>query len=325
MDALEAFQLFHGAGNAAHQVADIELYDFICIVVTRIGYGYGSGQLAVRIQLLGAERDVTVLEGGVAQAIAERIQRVVAHIQVVAAELLEPFAFFQRTAGILVVVCHRQLAHILRESGGQLTAGANVSEHYVGNGVCSFTTSEPYIQDGGNIFILPSQHYGTSGEQYQYYGFARFQQCFQQVALCVRHFQFGTATALTTHLGGLAEGGYNDIGLCGYFQGFVQQFLVRTVVPVQGTSEHGGALFVGGITDEVAAFGVCDVHFAGHHLLQSFIQRGVVVEACGYAPCSGHIAACIAQRAYDGHGSFFFQRKQRFGQRARMLLDAAVL
>ena len=72
VDALEAFQLFHGAGNAAHQVADIELYDFICIVVTRIGYGYGSGQLAVRIQLLGAERDVTVLEGGVAQAIAEK-------------------------------------------------------------------------------------------------------------------------------------------------------------------------------------------------------------------------------------------------------------
>ena len=195
VDALEAFQLFHGAGNAAHQVADIELYDFICIVVARIGYGYGSGQLAVRIQLLGAERDVTVLEGGVAQAIAEGVQRVVTHIQVVAAELLEPFAFFQRTAGILVIVCHRQLAHILWESGGQLTAGANVSEHYVGNGVGSFTTSEPYIQDGGNIFILPSQHYGTSREQYQYYGLARFQQCFQQVALCVRHFQFGTAAA----------------------------------------------------------------------------------------------------------------------------------
>ena len=28
MDALEAFQLFHGAGNAAHQVADIELKGF---------------------------------------------------------------------------------------------------------------------------------------------------------------------------------------------------------------------------------------------------------------------------------------------------------
>jgi len=77
VDALEAFQLFHGAGNAAHQVADIELYDFICIVVTRIGYGYGSGQLAVRIQLLGAERDVTIGEGGVIGAgsvVAENIQ-----------------------------------------------------------------------------------------------------------------------------------------------------------------------------------------------------------------------------------------------------------
>src|SRR5699024_9976673 len=213
----------------------------------------------------GAERDVTVLEGGVAQAIAERIQRVVAHIQVVAAELLEPFAFFQRTAGILVVVCHRQLAHILRESGGQLTAGANVSEHYVGNGVCSFTTSEPYIQDGGNIFILPSQHYATSGEQYQYYGFARFQQCFQQVALCVRHFQFGTATALTTHLGGLAEGGYNDIGLCSYFQGFVQQFLV--IATGQFTAEHRGACLVVGIVHQVAALCIENVGLGAERIL----------------------------------------------------------
>ena len=73
VDALEAFQLFHGAGNAAHQVADIELHDFIRIVVARIGHGYGSSQFAVCIQLLGTERDVTVPEGGVAQAIAEGI------------------------------------------------------------------------------------------------------------------------------------------------------------------------------------------------------------------------------------------------------------
>ena len=53
-----------------------------------------------------------------------------------------------------MVVCHRQLAYILREGGGQLTAGANVSEHYIGNGIGSFATSEPYIQDGGDMLIF---------------------------------------------------------------------------------------------------------------------------------------------------------------------------
>ena len=73
VDALEACKILFVGGDAAQYVADIELHDFIRIVVARIGHGYGSSQFAVCIQLLGTERDVTVPEGGVAQAIAEGI------------------------------------------------------------------------------------------------------------------------------------------------------------------------------------------------------------------------------------------------------------
>ena len=118
------------------------------------------------------------------------------------------------------------------------------------------------------MLILPSQHYGTSGEQYQYYGLARFQQCFQQVSLCVRHFQFGTAAALTTHLGRLAESGYNDIGLCGYFQGFVQQFLV--IATGQFTAEHRGACLVVGIVHQVAALCIENVGLGADRILETF-------------------------------------------------------
>ena len=38
------FQLAYGAGNAAYEVADIELHDFCAVTLTGIGHGdYGSG------------------------------------------------------------------------------------------------------------------------------------------------------------------------------------------------------------------------------------------------------------------------------------------
>lgn len=141
----------------------------------------------------------------------------------------------------------------------------------------------------------------------------------------VRQVKVSTAGTLAAHFGRFTERGYDNVRAGGCFRDFVQQFFVRTVVPDSGTSEHGGALFVGGIADEVA--GVCDVHFAGHHLLQSFIQRGVVVEACGYAHVP-HIPGMAARVLPNGPMTATvpsFQRKQRLGQRTRMLLDAAVL
>ena len=140
------------------------------------------------------------------------------------------------------------------------------------------------------------------------YGLARLQQGFQQRALHVGQVEIGTTGAFAAHFGRFAECGYDNVCTGGCFQGFVQQFFVCTVVPVQGAAEHGGAFFIGGVADEVAAFGVCDVHFAVHHLFQPFIQGGIVVEAGCHAPCSGHVAAGVSQRAANGRRSFFLQR-----------------
>ena len=50
-DFFEAFQLFHRAGNASHQVADIQLYHFRTIPLTGIGHcnysGYRTGPESV--------------------------------------------------------------------------------------------------------------------------------------------------------------------------------------------------------------------------------------------------------------------------------------
>ena len=193
VDALEAFQLFHGAGNAAHQVADIELYDFICIVVTRIGYGYGSSQFAVRIQLLGAERDVTVLEGGVAQAIAERIQRVVAHIQVVA-ELLEPFAFSEGRPVFLWLYAIGNWPTFCGKVVVSLPLG-QTSPNTTSAMASAASLPPNHIQDGGEHFHSPKSALRDVRRTIPILRVYPFQQCFQQVALCVRHFQFGTAAA----------------------------------------------------------------------------------------------------------------------------------
>ena len=119
--------------------------------------------------------NVTVRESSVAQTISERIERLIINIQIIAAELLEPFAFRQRTAGILMVIEQRNLPHIFRESHRQFATRIYIAEQYIANGKGSFTTTKPYIQDGGHIFLFPVQHQRTAGEQYQYYRFTGFQ------------------------------------------------------------------------------------------------------------------------------------------------------
>ena len=43
------------------------------------------------------------------------------------------------------------------------------------------------------MFLLPAQRHGAAGEQQQDHGLAGFQQCIQQVALCLRNTDIRTA------------------------------------------------------------------------------------------------------------------------------------
>ena len=111
-----------------------------------------------------AEVNVAVRESGIRKPVAERIKRVIVHIQVVAAELLEPFAFFQRASGILMRIVKRYLTDVLRESHCQFAARIDVAEEGVADGISRFTAAEPYIQDGGHVFLFPVQCKRAAGE-----------------------------------------------------------------------------------------------------------------------------------------------------------------
>ena len=87
------------------------------------------------------------------------------------------------------------------------------------------------------MFLLPGERQRSAGEEGQYNGLSGLQQGFQQGALHVGDVEVGTAGAFTAHFGRLAQGGYNHVGTGGHLQSFVQQFLIRTVVPVQRTAE----------------------------------------------------------------------------------------
>ena len=111
-----------------------------------------------------AQVNITVRESGVRKSVSERIKRVIVHIQVVTAELLEPFALSQRASGILVRIVKRYLTDVLRESHGQLAAWVDVAEEGIADSISSFATTEPYIQDGRYVLLFPVQRERPAGE-----------------------------------------------------------------------------------------------------------------------------------------------------------------
>src|ERR1700754_800369 len=97
----------------------------------------------------------------IAQSIAKGIYRVIGHVEVVGAELLEPGAF-QWPAGIHMIVIDRNLSDILGPGGAELTGGVDVAEKDVGNSMSCFAAAEPNIQDSGDLVVFPFYGQGTS-------------------------------------------------------------------------------------------------------------------------------------------------------------------
>ena len=154
---LKSFQLFHRAGDASHQVTYVELHHFSTVALAGIGNGNCGGNGTVLSHSRCTQGDVAVLESSVREAVTKGVQRLIVHIQVAAAELLEPFAFLQGTTGILVVVEQRYLPYILGECHRQLAAWVHISEEHVPYGISGFASSEPYVQYGRHVLLFPSQ------------------------------------------------------------------------------------------------------------------------------------------------------------------------
>ena len=130
-DALKTLELLHGARDATDHVADVELDDLGASLAARVGDSDGGCDVVVSIQggaaqRVVAERERTIAERGVAQAVAKGEQRVVGHIQIVGGELGEPLGV--GTARVQVVVVDRNLPHIAWHGYGEFAAGRNIAK-----------------------------------------------------------------------------------------------------------------------------------------------------------------------------------------------------
>ena len=123
MDALETFQFLDRARNAGNHITDIELNYLVGITAARILYVDGGGDLPViPIDFMAAQLQIAILESGVAQSIAEWIERTIAYIQTIAGKLGKfLIVIWYRASRILMIVIERLLTGSLRHRSGELT------------------------------------------------------------------------------------------------------------------------------------------------------------------------------------------------------------
>jgi hypothetical protein len=89
---------------------------------------------------------------GVAQPVAERVERRPGHVEKFGGVLV---VRIRRPSRVLVVVVERQLSHGAREGDGELAAGVHVAEEHVGDGRAGLRAREPRLKDGGRILGGP--------------------------------------------------------------------------------------------------------------------------------------------------------------------------
>src|SRR5262252_3259197 len=121
-DALEILQLHHGAGHRTHQVVDVELNDLIAGALASVRDGYADFRAAGRPDLRRRHFQIRILEGRVAQSVAEREERLFAGEEITAPRRR------------LVVVGDRQLTDRAREAHRKFASRVVIAEQHVGNG-----------------------------------------------------------------------------------------------------------------------------------------------------------------------------------------------
>ena len=99
-----------------------------------------------------------------------------------------------------MVVEERNLPNVLGHGGRKLAARGLVAKEHVTDGICRLASTEPHVKDGREGFVLPSHDRRTAREVEQHDGLAELLQFKEHVALCVRHVEVRTATALAAHL-----------------------------------------------------------------------------------------------------------------------------
>ena len=166
---------------------DIELYDFFSGHASRVLYGDGSH---ISLAFLAYLR-LGILEGGVAQTIAEGIAHALANGLIIAVAHVEAFfvfGFCHIGCCLLGLVVHLEfipecdvarevlvgwnVVDITGEGDGQFSAGIDLASQHIGNRVSGFHTGLPGQQDGIGVGLHFLRVDGTSHIQNHHHGFS---------------------------------------------------------------------------------------------------------------------------------------------------------
>ena len=295
-DALEVFQFRHWTGDFAHQVANVELNHFCTVVVASVAHFHRYGEAAILIHSGAADGRSTVLECGVRLTVAEWIERSIVDVEVVAGELSVPSLVW--AASVEVAVVDRNLTYALRHRHAEVTAWSHVAKHHVADGVASFATAKPYVENGAEIFLFPVHHSGTAREVEQYDRLASGFESGEQVFLCVEDFEVGAAAAFASHFAWLANASHHHIGLLCNLHCFGTHHVGIAVV-AHFTAKHGAVFLHDRIVAHVATLSVEHFCLALHGFGHGFAHGFVLVHSGCHAPCARHIGASVGKWANE--------------------------
>ena len=144
---LERLQLLGRALEKRILLTYIELHDFLSVTRTDILYLYGRLQDPV-CRNLRTDIDLTILELGVAEAMAEREQRADAFgVKPAVADVDALFIVDVFPAGVGAECVCRGVFDSYRESERQFSARIDLAEDYIGDGIAGLGTAEPALGD----------------------------------------------------------------------------------------------------------------------------------------------------------------------------------
>src|SRR5947209_20513847 len=151
MHALEAAQVLLVSRDAAHEVARVKLRDLVALARARVLQVEADRDVVTRRLLRRADAQVAVSESGVAQSIAEVVERAID------ARLL---------ALPLRVVLRREVVRYLpgglREGDRELPARIVVAEENVGYPSAALRAGEPSLDDAGDVLVHPVDAQGAT-------------------------------------------------------------------------------------------------------------------------------------------------------------------
>ena len=226
----ETAEIALGLDGGADPVTQIQLRHSNACPIADVGNGDGSGDSLAGGDLIGVQLEAAVLELGIAQTVAEGIQRSPAHFHVLAAAA--------GTAGVVA----RHLAHMTGVSNGQTTGRIVVAEEGVHNGVSAPLAGEVALQNGRNVLLLPGAGDRTASVEQQHNGSAGGVNGLDQLQLVACQIQIHTVEVFATGQAVvIADTDQSHLGLLGSLHRSGEVFHAAAIAE----TNHGALLVVG--------------------------------------------------------------------------------